>query len=458
VTNRKAPARRGLVQLIDATSFWVPMRRSLGDKRREIPPDRAQDILQLLAAFRDGETRPVTKDGKTEDVVVSRIFPTTHFGFRKITVERPLRLNFQASAERIAWLEDERGFQALAQSRKKGAAGAREQPRGAEPRRRSASSCGPLPHALVKDRAAFERLLEDASREARLRLPAPVRKAILSALSERDETAAICRDADGNPEPDPEIRRHRERAAAPGRRSCGQRRHPGQRPRVLRARGVAPRPRRLDRHGPARSEGRPGRPGRLGDQLQPVLLPLHASPPTRGDRGRHPGRRGRDPGAPQGPDGRLSRESGLSPLGAITVHWVCPDRAPGTRGRCLNRDGALAVELIGQRHGTRRTQIAGQRDAPALREAVGLLERRAEEAHRAMRAGFLRALRLLDVTMPRPTKRGQHAIADFVDRETARIDAIVAKVREAVERLNQLRTALISAAVTGKIGVREEAA
>src|SRR3990172_9205147 len=90
VTNRKAPARRGKVQLIDATSFWTPMRKSLGDKRREIPLDRAQDIVRLLAAFRDGETRAVETDGKKEEVVVSRIFPTTHFGFRKITVERPL--------------------------------------------------------------------------------------------------------------------------------------------------------------------------------------------------------------------------------------------------------------------------------------------------------------------------------------------------------------------------------
>src|SRR5499426_1876653 len=41
LTNRKAPARRGKVQLIDASSFWAPMRKSLGDKRREIPPDKA---------------------------------------------------------------------------------------------------------------------------------------------------------------------------------------------------------------------------------------------------------------------------------------------------------------------------------------------------------------------------------------------------------------------------------
>jgi hypothetical protein len=50
----------------------------------------------------------------------------------------------------------------------------------------------------------------------------------------------------------------------------------------------------------------------------------------------------------------------------------------------------------------------------------------------------------------------QGDIADFLDRETARIDALVAEVRDAIDRLNELRTALISAAVTGKIDVREE--
>src|SRR2546427_6636476 len=130
VTNRKAPARNGKVQLIDATSFWVPMRKSLGDKRREIPPERAQDILKILVDFKDGGTRTVARDGKQEEIVVSKIFPTTHFGFRKITVERLLRLNFQATPERTVRLEEEKGFRALAQSKKKGAAGAKEQAEG----------------------------------------------------------------------------------------------------------------------------------------------------------------------------------------------------------------------------------------------------------------------------------------------------------------------------------------
>ncbi|MBK7782465.1 MAG: N-6 DNA methylase [Ardenticatenia bacterium] len=199
VTNRKARERRGTVQLIDATSFWVPMRKSLGDKRREIPLERSQDILRLVADFRDGDT-----DGK--DVVVSRVFPSTHFGFRKITVERPLRLNFQASAERIARLEAEKGFLALTQSKKRGEAGAREQAEGRLLQEEIRRLLRSLPNAAVPDRAAFERLLDAALKKAGLKLPAPARKAVLSALSERDETAAICLDKAGNPEADSELR------------------------------------------------------------------------------------------------------------------------------------------------------------------------------------------------------------------------------------------------------------
>jgi type I restriction enzyme M protein len=194
------------VQLIDASAFWVPMRKSLGDKRREIPWTQAQDIVKLLADFRDGDTRRITKDGKEEEVGVSRIFPTTHFGFRKITVERPLRLNFQASPERIARLEEEKAFQALAQSKKKGAAGAREQAEGRALQDAIRTLVRALPGAVFKDRVEFERVLDASASKAGLKLPAPARKAVLSAISERDESAAICRDKDGNPEPDPELR------------------------------------------------------------------------------------------------------------------------------------------------------------------------------------------------------------------------------------------------------------
>jgi type I restriction enzyme M protein len=152
VTNRKkVPRRRGKVHLIDASYFdqdtktglfCTLMRKSLGDKRREIPIDRAQDILKILADFQDGDTRIVTKDGEREEVIVSKIFPTTHFGYRKITVERPLRLNFEASPERIAKLEEERGFKALAESRRKEPQGPKKGPKEKQSRRESGNYSG----------------------------------------------------------------------------------------------------------------------------------------------------------------------------------------------------------------------------------------------------------------------------------------------------------------------------
>ena len=207
LSNRKAPQRQGKVQLIDASTFWAPMNRSLGDKRRRIPPEKARDILKILKDYRDAATRMVIRDGnQEEEAVVSRIFSTSHFGFRRVTVERPLRLNFQAIPERIDLLKQERAFQALAKSRKRGQAADEEEAQGRRFQEALVNLLGGLPDSRVRDRADFEGLLDGAVKQAGLKLPAPVRKAVLAALSERDETAAICRKRDGGPEPDPALR------------------------------------------------------------------------------------------------------------------------------------------------------------------------------------------------------------------------------------------------------------
>ncbi len=143
LSNRKVPARRKKVQLIDASAFWESRRKSLGDKRRDISRDREADILKLLASFEDGETRKLVVDGAEEEVVVSRVYPTQKFGFRKITIERPLRLNFRPSPERIARLDEERGFQTLALSKKKAPPAPRKKLKVEPSKRRSAPSCGP---------------------------------------------------------------------------------------------------------------------------------------------------------------------------------------------------------------------------------------------------------------------------------------------------------------------------
>ena len=121
-------------------------------------------------------------------------------------MERPLRLDFQASPERIARLEEERAFANLAISRKRGEAREKDEAAGRERQAAIRALLQGLSDELFLDRADFEAALAAAAGEAKLKLAAPIRKAILSALSERSEAAAICRDKDGRPEPDPELR------------------------------------------------------------------------------------------------------------------------------------------------------------------------------------------------------------------------------------------------------------
>ncbi len=206
LTNRKRPERAGRVQLINATSFWVLLRKGVGAKRREIPVDRKEDILRLLRDFEDGTTRKVAQNGSERQVVVSRVYPTTHFGFPKITVERPLRLDFRASSQRIARLDGERAFANLAVSRKKGSARAKAEKAGRERQAAIRALLRSLPNRLFLDRDVFQAELARAARERKLKLAAPIKKAILSALAERNEGAEICRDRRGRVEPDPKLR------------------------------------------------------------------------------------------------------------------------------------------------------------------------------------------------------------------------------------------------------------
>ena len=92
------------------------------------------------------------------------------------------------------------------QSKKKGAAGAKEQAAGRGQQVAIRELLRRVPGTLFKNRDEFVRVLGKAAEKAEVDLSAPVTKAILSALSERDETAAICRDSKGNAEPDPELR------------------------------------------------------------------------------------------------------------------------------------------------------------------------------------------------------------------------------------------------------------
>ncbi len=193
LTNRKETQRRGKVQLINASNFWVQMRKSMGDKRREISKEHIGRITEIFLSFTDSE--------------YSKIFDATDFGYRKITVERSLRLNFQASPERIARLQQQKAFQDLATSKKKNLQEkATEEAEGRRQQEAMLAMLSRLPDTLFNDRPTFDWILDSTATSAGLKLSPTIRKAIYTALSERDETAEICRDKEGNPEPDPELR------------------------------------------------------------------------------------------------------------------------------------------------------------------------------------------------------------------------------------------------------------
>ncbi len=82
LSNRKPEPRKGKVQLIDASSFWQKMRKSLGSKRKELSDEHIAEITRLFGDFVEAE-----KDGAP----ISRIFNNSDFGYRTITVERPLK-------------------------------------------------------------------------------------------------------------------------------------------------------------------------------------------------------------------------------------------------------------------------------------------------------------------------------------------------------------------------------
>ncbi|MCF8210827.1 MAG: type I restriction-modification system subunit M [Rhodoferax sp.] len=86
VSNRKPAARKGKVQLIDASSFWQKMRKSLGSKRKELSVEHIDDITRLFGNF---EEQTLHVDGSP--VPISRIFANDAFGYHTITVERPER-------------------------------------------------------------------------------------------------------------------------------------------------------------------------------------------------------------------------------------------------------------------------------------------------------------------------------------------------------------------------------
>ncbi len=178
VLNNKKPAeRRGHVQLIDATDRYAKMRKSLGSKRQYIDDANIDAIVRSYGAFEESDK--------------SKFFPNEAFGYRRITVERPLRLNFQASPERIERMLAEKPIQKLDETTRLGVQAACE--------RLDAERVYTHREAFLTDLKAQLKALD-------VKLPAAALKAVWNGLSERDPEADLCTDKKGNPEPDSDLR------------------------------------------------------------------------------------------------------------------------------------------------------------------------------------------------------------------------------------------------------------
>jgi len=195
VTNRKEQHRKGKIQLVNGTTFFKKMRKSLGNKRNEVCDEQRDQITKLYG------------DYKENDFV--RIFDNTDFGYRRITVERPLQLNFAITYERLARVKEGSKFSELAVSKKRKDAKeiADEEASGKRQQDAILTVLQSLKEmGLVKNRESFSKILKNAFKEANLAISTPLFKEILDSLSESDDTADVCLDSKGNPEPDPELR------------------------------------------------------------------------------------------------------------------------------------------------------------------------------------------------------------------------------------------------------------
>jgi type I restriction enzyme M protein len=174
VTNRKSPERRGKVQLLDAREYFVKMRKSLGEKRKQLSDEQIGEITRLYGDFEEGEK--------------VKVFPNEAFGFLRITVERPLQLRWEVTEETVAAALAAKAILKLSEEMQLAVRELLEGRRGKQ--------------------FATERELIDllGSATVDLGLSASAQKAIWAGLAVRGAEAPVITDRKGNPKADPELR------------------------------------------------------------------------------------------------------------------------------------------------------------------------------------------------------------------------------------------------------------
>lgn len=175
ISNRKPTNRKGKVQLIDARKFFKKTRKSLGSKRHEIDPESKKKIVELYKNFEEGE--------------FSKIFKTTDFAYRQITIERPLKLNFSVTEEKLNNLNSQSFFVKAKQ----------------EDRNSIISGLKLMEiDKIYKNKESFETDLIIYLKG--VFMSKGFREKVIDFLSDRDEDGVVCLDKDGNPESDSDLR------------------------------------------------------------------------------------------------------------------------------------------------------------------------------------------------------------------------------------------------------------
>jgi len=193
LTNHKTCYQKGKVQLVNAVDMYQKMRKSLGNKRNEISEEQIDRIVEMY--------------GQTTESDNVKIFNNEDFGYYRVTVERPLRLNFQITEERIEKLGEERAFKNLATSRNRGEEKEKEIEAGKQQQETIKTMLKEIQSETVyKNREEFIDVIKAAFKDTDVNLRAPLLKAIWNALSERDETADVCMKNKKDIEPDTELR------------------------------------------------------------------------------------------------------------------------------------------------------------------------------------------------------------------------------------------------------------
>ena len=177
LSNHKPAERKGKVQLINAADFGESMRKSLGSKRKQLSESSIDEITRLYGSF------DVSK--------ISKIFETTDFGYRRITVERPLQLSFYPHDEvRIEALKADKAFGKWKPEFQQVVLGALEE----------------IPEDKIMDRELFVSLLMENVGVGAPRPTASQLKLLQKHLGEHDDEATLCRDKKGNLEPNTDLR------------------------------------------------------------------------------------------------------------------------------------------------------------------------------------------------------------------------------------------------------------